>query len=100
MQTTCRFFDGTNWSPAASSGQRGPWRYLAHVHRNKTRALQAIHGRYRYYKHKDRIHRFITSHSIIVHTATRMHKIDAAYIMTYTGVSSTPDQSSNIVIYV
>ena len=25
MQTTCRFFYGTNWSPAANSGQRGPW---------------------------------------------------------------------------
>ena len=27
MQTTCRFFYGTNWSPAANSGQRGPWSY-------------------------------------------------------------------------
>ena len=26
-QTTCRFFNGTNWSPAANSGQRGPWSY-------------------------------------------------------------------------
>ena len=24
MQTTCRFFYGTNWSPAANSGQGGP----------------------------------------------------------------------------
>ena len=29
MQTTCRFFYGTNWSPAANSGQRGPWSYQA-----------------------------------------------------------------------
>ena len=27
MQTTRRFFYGTNWSPAANSGQRGPWSY-------------------------------------------------------------------------
>ena len=27
MQTTWRFFYGTNWSPAANSGQRGPWSY-------------------------------------------------------------------------
>ena len=27
MQTTCLFFYGTNWSPAANSGQRGPWSY-------------------------------------------------------------------------
>ena len=25
MQTTCRFSYGTNWSPAANSGQWGPW---------------------------------------------------------------------------
>ena len=27
MHTTCCFFYGTNWSPAANSGQRGPWSY-------------------------------------------------------------------------
>ena len=27
MQTTCHFFYGTNWSPAANSVQRDPWSY-------------------------------------------------------------------------
>ena len=27
MQTICRYFYGTKWSPAANSGQQGPWSY-------------------------------------------------------------------------